>query len=82
MTDSGNVGDSRGQNDSTADMGSVVHPSWDETNLVSFHLLEIYRTGLILLKSFFKKLEQQSQLELRGQQFLCPRIPPESLYFW
>jgi len=72
MTDSGNVGDSRGQNDSTADMESVVHPSWDETNLVSFHLLEIYRTGLILLNSFFKKLEQQSQLELRGHQFLCP----------
>lgn len=54
MTDSGNVGDSRGQNDSTADMENVVHPSWDETNLVSFHLLEIYRTGLILLNSFFK----------------------------
>ena len=72
MTDSGNVGNSRGQNDSAADMGSVVHSSRGEINLVSFHLLEIYRTGLIFLKSFFKKPEQQSQLELRGHQFLCP----------
>lgn len=52
MTDSGNVEDSRGQNDRVGDLGMVVRPSQYETNLVSFHLLEVHRICLILPKSF------------------------------
>lgn len=34
MTDSGHKEDSCGPNDSAEDLERVVHPSWDEANLV------------------------------------------------